>query len=51
MEKKKRLYEAPSVKRVRLDVKEAVLGFCQQTPDWIISPTCEDTPSVCPSQS
>jgi hypothetical protein len=40
MEKKK-IYKAPEVKRVRLDVKSSVMGLCQQSPDWIIAPTCE----------
>lgn len=49
MEKKK-AYEPPAVRRVRLDIKESVLGFCQQTPDWIFAPTCLDPGTVCPSQ-
>lgn len=49
MEKKKQ-YEAPVVTRVRLDVKEAVLGYCQQTPDWVISPNCDPPISSCPSK-
>lgn len=47
MEKKR--YERPEVKRVRLDIKTSVLGFCQQTPDYIISPTCEAPGTACPS--
>jgi len=49
MEKKK-LYEAPSVRRVRLDIKQAVLGHCQQSPDWIISPTCDVPGTACSTQ-
>jgi hypothetical protein len=48
MEKKKP-YEAPTVKRVRLDIKSSVMGYCQQTPDWIITPTCTVPGSACPT--
>lgn len=48
MQEKKK-YQAPLVKRIRLDIKSSVMGYCQQTPDWIISPTCKDTPTVCPT--
>jgi hypothetical protein len=47
MEKKK-IYKAPEVKRVRLDVKSSVMGLCQQSPDWAIAPTC-DILGACPT--
>ena len=47
MEKKKS-YEAPKVKRVRLDVKSSVMGVCQQSPDFIVAPSCELPGSNCP---
>lgn len=47
----KKEYQAPSVKRIRLDIKSSVMGNCQQTPDWVISPTCLDPGSVCPTQT
>ncbi|HQN04670.1 MAG TPA: hypothetical protein PK174_04555 [Anaerolineaceae bacterium] len=40
----KKTYEAPVVKRVRLDIKSSVMGYCQQSPDFIIAPVC-DIPS------
>jgi len=48
--KEKKKYLAPIVKRIRLDIKTSVMGYCQQTPDWIISPTCAIPGSLCPSQ-
>lgn len=48
--KEKKEYQAPMVKRIRLDVKSSVMGWCQQTPDWIVAPTCQDPVPVCPSQ-
>jgi hypothetical protein len=48
-EKRKREYKAPSVRRVRLDIRQSVLGFCQQTPDWIINPICDLPGSGCPT--
>jgi hypothetical protein len=39
MEKKK-IYKAPEVKRVRLDVKSSVMGLCQQSPDNEWAPVC-----------
>jgi hypothetical protein len=48
MEKKK-IYEAPKVKRVRLDVKSSVMGLCQQSPDWVIAPTCDIPGGGCPT--
>lgn len=53
MEKKvedTRVYERPSVRRVRLDIKTSVLGInCQMSPDFIIGPDCE-TPGTCYGQ-
>lgn len=46
MEKKK-IYETPKVKRVRLDVKSSVMGSCQQSPDWVIAPSCDLPGSTC----
>ena len=40
MEKKKP-YEAPSIKKVRLDIHERVLGGCQTSTDLNVSPTCQ----------
>jgi len=48
MEKKK-VYQAPRVKRVRLDIKSSVMGMCQQSPDFVISPTCVIPETQCPS--
>jgi len=48
--KKKKNYAAPKVKRVRLDIKSSVMGLCQQSPDFIISPTCENPIISCPTQ-
>lgn len=48
MEKKK-IYETPKVKRVRLDVKSSVMGSCQQSPDWVIAPLCELPGTTCSS--
>lgn len=48
MEKKKH-YEAPEVKRVKLDVKSSVMGSCQQSPDFIIAPSCDVPGSACPT--
>jgi len=47
---KRKKYERPTVKRVRLDIKASVLGYCQQTPDWIIAPSCLVPGSVCPAR-
>ena len=46
MEKKKN-YEAPKVKRVRLDIKSSVMGLCQQSPDFIVAPTCNTAIESC----
>lgn len=48
MEKMK-FYEAPKVKRVRLDVKSSVMGLCQQSPDNIVAPTCVTQIVSCPT--
>ena len=41
MEKKK-VYEAPKVKRVRLDIKSAVLGYCQMSTGMSPGEFCQD---------
>lgn len=46
---KKRQYEAPAVRRVRLDVKESVLGTCQKSPTFIIAPNCDVQGGGCPT--
>jgi hypothetical protein len=48
MEKKK-LYQAPSVRKVRLDIKASVLGGCQTSPELLIFPTCVTQTVPCPS--
>ena len=48
MEKKK-VYTAPKVQRVRLDVKSSVMGSCQLSPDFVIAPTCDSQLVSCPT--
>ena len=41
----KKIYQAPKVKRVRLDIKSSVMGYCATSPDMIFASTC-DTPGI-----
>lgn len=47
---KKKLYEAPTVRKVSLDVQAAVLGTCAVSPQFIVNPcvigsNCPDAPT------
>jgi hypothetical protein len=44
MEKKK-LYTAPSIRKVRLDIKESVLGDCFSSANPTPAPICQ-TPTI-----
>ena len=45
---KKKVYEPPSVKRVRLDIKASVLGNYQTSYNTIVAPSCI-VPGSCPT--
>ncbi len=46
MEKKKQ-YKAPSIRKVRLDIKESVMGDCFSSAFQIIAPVCQTTGVNC----
>jgi len=46
---KKKVYQPPKIKRVRLDIKVSVMGICQQSPDFNVAPTCETQMVSCPT--
>lgn len=49
MEKEKRTYEAPKVQKVRLVIKNAVLGTCHDSPNLTpkLVATCAVVPEGC----